>query len=296
MFGGQTDADWEDPANSTGATWAYDVAANQWTQMRPPTGPRMGAVGMAYDIESDRVIMFGSIPEGADWRRADLNETWAYDYNTNTWTRLTDGPIKHLGARLAYDAESDRIILFGGFNPLGIAYDDTWVYDFNSDIWTEMEPSTSPPGRNYQAMAYDDKADRVLVWGSGDFDGPDLSLWAYDFNTNTWQERLPSEPHPSGREYPVMVYDAESDRSIMFGGSPGGSETWAYDYNTDTWTNMEPSIGPGDRSRHAMVYISAADRVILFGGQVGSTEYIYINETWTYDLNTNTWTNMTPQP
>jgi hypothetical protein len=93
-----------------------------------------------------------------------------------------------------------------------------------------------------------------------------------------------------------MVYDAESDRSIMFGGSPGGSETWAYDYNTDTWTNMEPSIGPGDRSRHAMVYISAADRVILFGGQVGSTEYIYINETWTYDLNTNTWTNMTPQP
>ena len=65
MFGGQT-GECCDPANTSGATWAYDVAANQWTQMMPPTGPRLGAVGMAYDIESDRVIIFGSDSEGAD--------------------------------------------------------------------------------------------------------------------------------------------------------------------------------------------------------------------------------------
>jgi hypothetical protein len=298
MFSGQT-GDWEDPASQSGATWAYDVAANLWTQMLPSTGPRAGAVGMAYDIESDRVIIFGAITEEERGSlQSDFNETWAYDFNTNTWTRLTDGPVKHLGARIAYDAESDRVILFGGYNVGGnYIYDDTWAYDFNSDTWTEMKPNTSPPGRNYQAMAYDDKADRVLVWGSGDFDGPDLSLWAYDFNTNTWQERLPSEPHPSGREYPVMVYDAESDRLIMFGGTSGGSETWAYDYNTNAWTNMKPSLDPGGRSKlQGMAYNSVVDRVIMFGGQVDNTEFKYNNETWTYDLNTNTWTNMMSQP
>jgi N-acetylneuraminic acid mutarotase len=227
-----------------------------------------------------------------------LNETWAYDYNTNTWTRLTDGPKGHLGARLAYDAESDRIILFGGFNPLGRVYDDTWAYDFNSDTWTEMKPSTSPPGRNYQAMAYDDKADRVLMYGGSDFDGPHLSLWAYDFNTNTWQERFPSEPHPSGREYPVMVYDASRTDAHLRRDFSGiaGSEIWSYDYNTNTWTMFEPSNGPGYRSRHAMVYSPATDRLILFGGQVEHTLFKYSNETWTYDLNTNIWTNMTSQP
>ena len=48
--------------------------------------------------------------------------------------------------------------------------------------------------------------------------------------------------------------------------------------------------------KHAMVYSAAADRVILFGGQVGWTEFEYTGETWTYELNTNTWTNVTPHP
>ena len=213
---------------------------------------------------------------------------------------MADGPVKHLGARIAYDAESDRVILFGGYNVAGpYLYEDTWAYDYNSDTWTEMKPSTSPPGRNYQAMAYDDKADRVLMYGGSDFDGPHLSLWAYDFNTNTWQERPPSEPYPSGREYNVMVYDAESDRTLTFGGDfsgIAGSEIWSYDYNTNTWTMFEPSNGPGYRSRHALVYSPATDRLILFGGQIEHTLFKYSNETWTYDLNTNTWTNMTPQP
>jgi hypothetical protein len=45
-----------------------------------------------------------------------------------------------------------------------------------------------------------------------------------------------------------------------------------------------------------MAYNSVADRVIMFGGQVDKTSFKYTNETWTYDFNTNTWTNMTPQP
>jgi N-acetylneuraminic acid mutarotase len=297
MFGGQT-GDIVDPANVSRETWSYDLAANNWTRMQTASELRKSVVQLAYDVESDRVILFGAMPYGDDWRTSNMSETWAYDYNTETWMKMTDGPVKHLGACIAYDTQSDRVILFGGYNVGGnYTYDDTWAYDFNSDTWTEMKPSTSPPGRNYQAMAYDDKADRVLVWGSSDVDGPPhLSLWAYDFNTNTWQERLASEPLPSGREYPVMVYDAESDRSIMFGGTSGGSETWAYDYNTNAWTNMKPSLDPGDRKVQGMAYNSVADRVIMFGGQVDKTSFKYTNETWTYDLNTNAWTNQTSQP
>ena len=102
-----------DPAKDNGETWAYDVAANKWTEMKPPSGPTgRGAAELAYDAESDRVILFGG------WNKVagGLDDTWAYDYNTNTWTEMAKGPAKHLGARLAYDAESDRIILFGGYD------------------------------------------------------------------------------------------------------------------------------------------------------------------------------------
>jgi len=278
------------PANET---WAYDMAANQWTQMNSPSGER-GAVGLAYDAESDRVVLFG----GGSKLVYGLPDTWAYDYNTNTWTEMAQGPAKHLGARLAYDAESDRIILFGGWDVMSdTPYNDTWAYDLNSDTWTEMKPSTSPPARNYQGMAYDAESDRVLTWGGEDLRENLLapSLWSYDFNTNTWEEMKTGEgPHPQGADYAAMVYDANADRTILFGGEYQGDETWAYDYNTNTWTDLKPSTVTGRLSRHAMAYSTAADRVILFGGQVGLTNFNYTGETWSYDLNTNTWTNVTP--
>ncbi len=294
LFGGQVD---NNPDNFNGETWAYDVTANKWTQMKPLSAPRArSAPELAYDAESDRVILFGGVLSSFEMP----NNAWAYDYNTNTWKEMmAKGPASHLGARLAYDAESDRIILFGGYDLAeSFLYNDTWAYDFNSDTWTEMKPSINPPGRNYQAMTYDSKADRVLTWGGSDAGGnyDDMSVWSYDFNTNTWQEIKPGEgTFPSGRDYPIMVYDAESDRTILFGGSLGGKETWAYDNNANTWTKLEPRTVPGLRSRHIMVYSVAADQVILFGGQVGSKEFNYSFETWAYDFNSNTWRNVTPQ-
>ena len=296
LFGGTTGniflAGYTDPDD----TWAYDVAANKWTQMKPPSGPTgRAAAALAYDAESDRVILFG----GSEIDAWDLDDTWAYDYNTNTWTEMAKGPANHLGPRIAYDAESDRIILFGGYNLSGYYYNDTWAYDFNSDTWTEMKPSTSPPGRNYQAIAYDAESDRVLTWGGMGLDEKLLApnVWSYDFNQNMWQEMEIGEGlHPQGADYAAMVYDAKADRTILFGGVSQEDETWAYDYNTNTWVKLEPSTVPGKLSRHAMAYSTAADRVILFGGQVGSTQFTYTDETWTYDLKANTWTNATPHP
>lgn len=164
-----------------------------------------------------------------------------------------------------------------------------------------MKPSVSPPARNWHAMAYDSESDRIIVWGGWDTSGRykiDESVWSYDYNTNTWQEVKPGkERRPLRRDYNAMVYDAKSDRLILFGGYPAylGAETWAYDYNTNTWTKLEPSIVPEPLSRHAMVYSSGASRVVLFGGQIGSKAYNYTTETWTYDLRANTWTNVTPR-
>lgn len=268
-------------------TWAYDVASNTWTNMRPASGPpEKGAVDLVYDVESDRVILFGG-GYGDD-------DTWAYDYNTNTWTEMAKGPGDHLGYRMAYDSESDRCILFGGMGyPSFIVYNDTWAYDFNTDTWTEMKPSNSPPVRNYHAMAYDTQADRVILFGGADpQDKGIMDTWAYNFNTNTWQELERGEgEYPSGRYYHTLAYNTVADRSILYGGSSGGAETWSYDYSTNIWTKLEPAENPGKRSMHAMVYSSASDRIILFGG--GAVHYRYTDDTWVFDFNTTTWTDVT---
>jgi hypothetical protein len=98
-----------------------------------------------------------------------------------------------------------------------------------------------------------------------------------------------------------LVYDSESDRVVFFGGAidtmrHNFSDTWSYDYNTNTWTNMSPSTSPPPSEWHAMAYDSGEDRIVLFGGYIGGSGSGWTNhhETWTYDYNINTWTNMTP--
>lgn len=302
LFGGQT-GPWGLRTSVNGETWAYDITANVWTQMFPKLHPTdKAAAQLGYDGESDRVIMYGG---GIRISGLTTEETWAYNYNTNTWKKKAYGPKEHLGARLAYDSESDRMILFGGLSVKDWFYcDDTWTYDYNSDTWTEMKPVVSPPGRNYQAMTYDSKADRVLTWGGMFIDESPLpeSMWAYDYNTNTWEEFVTGEGlYPKSRDYAAMAYDVESDRTILFGGVPiedpdGEVGTWAYDYKTKSWQEMNPAIEPPSVSRHAMVYSVVTDRVILFGGELNADGvlFTYTNEIWAYDYNSNTWTKLTP--
>jgi hypothetical protein len=282
-------------------TWAYDVTANKWTLMKPSNAPPvMAAATMAYDPESDRIIMFGGAAPGVRF----INDTWAYDYNTNTWTQMSNGPRDHLGGRMVYDAESDKMILFGGLI-MGtfMCQDDTWAYDYNTDTWTDMEPSIHPPARNYQAIIYDVNSDRVLMWGgSPEEELPDkYSMWSYDFNTNTWQELGAwTESYPLDRLYSCMAYDTESEQAILFGGNSinNDSGTWAYDNATQTWLKMNPEVepGPGKVSKHHMVYVPSIDRVILFGGDICVKLCELSNQMWSYDFNSNTWENIIPVP
>ena len=291
-------------------TWAYDLSANSWMKMAPAQSPPSGYGPMAYDIQSDRVILFmgfidtGTYPDNEVYKPA--SETWAYDYNSNTWVDMQpkDAPFGFFGARMVYDAESDRMILFGGMDAEVLTgadfkwFDDTWAYDFDSNNWTKMKPAASPPGRNYFPMAYDVSSDRIVLFSAAP--GRINDIWSYDYNADTWEELKPGES-PSLRCYCDMVYDSQSDRMILFGGTmlfsqgeaPLG-DTWAYYLDTDTWAELNPATSPGKRGWYAAVYNTKAEQVILIGG--GTRRTTVRNETWIYDLEANTWTNVTLIP
>ena len=244
---------------------------------------------MAYDAVSDRVILFGGVVSSKGWTAKD---TWSYDLSTNTWQEMKPAPSPGKGdGPMAYDAESDRMILFGGWDPTNLAdggaFTETWAYDYNTNTWTKMEPEVSPPDRHSHAMAYDAESDRVILWGGrGPVPIDVSSVWAYDYDTDTWEELESSgAPGPVGNA--AMVYHVVADRTILY----AEKELWAFDYNTNTWTQLSDSPMPGKLTGHAMVYSDEADRVILFGG--GPTYEFFRDKTWTYDLSTDTWTDVT---
>ena len=284
LFGGTSGA------TDLNDTWTYDFDANTWKNWNPSTKPSArNRHAMAYDIQSDRVILFGG-STGA----ATLADTWSFDLGRNTWTNLNPGtrPSPRYRSAMAYDAQSDRVVLFGGTADGKTVFADTWTYDLETNTWTNMNPAIRPPARYRHAMAYDAKSDRVILFGGNDNTTDLGDTWAYDVNTNTWTNLNPPTS-PGGRSYPAMAYDSESDRTILFGGTGARvyDDTWAYDRNTNTWTNLVPPRRPLARSYPAMAYDSQSDRVVLFGGTSGASD---LGDTWAYDVNTNAWTDMNP--
>jgi hypothetical protein len=164
-----------------------------------------------------------------------------------------------------------------------------------------MKPSGNPAGRNFGGLAYDTESDRVILFGGGIGDEYNFpKTWAYDYNTNTW-EQMPSGPDssPGFLDCINLAYDEKADRVILYGGlsedRQAHDKTWAYDYNTNTWTELKPSTNPGTLIQFAITYDSAVDLVVMFGGQINFLFDKLSNQVWTYDYDTNTWTDITPK-
>ncbi|MHA2320463.1 MAG: Kelch repeat-containing protein [Candidatus Thorarchaeota archaeon] len=149
LFGGEDNLDTGWQYNDT---WLFDVDTNSWTEVFPTTAPseRRGHI-LAFDSESDRVIFFG----GHQGFGSPIDDTWVYNPGTNVWTEMSPSiaPPARFAHKMAYDSESDRVILFGGAIDSLSFFSDTWAYDFNSDTWENLTTIGSPSARGVHSMA-----------------------------------------------------------------------------------------------------------------------------------------------
>ena len=177
-----------EPGRSSGPLAAGD---NEWRNALPPppTLEARWAHAMAYDLESDRVLLFG----GATLSGPMSDQTWAYNPATNQWADMSPSrrPSLREGMGLAYDAESDRVVLFGGGNHYTNVYnDETWSYDYNTNTWTNMNPAVRPSARADMQIAYDGQSDRMVLFGGATTVTNNAPL-SYPVGTNfvTWTVR-----------------------------------------------------------------------------------------------------------
>ncbi|UCE14631.1 MAG: hypothetical protein JSV04_05475, partial [Candidatus Heimdallarchaeota archaeon] len=148
----------------------------------PP--PRIDSKAV-YDVKSDQILIFGGLYIGLGM----YNDSWTYDFNSNTWLNMSPSniPLGRNAHSLAYDEESDQSILFSGLRtrqPDGPTWTETWAYNYSNNAWLSMTPSIEPSGRAWADMAYDKESDRIILFGG--LSGRDTlyaETWAYDFNT-----------------------------------------------------------------------------------------------------------------
>lgn len=284
LFGGDA------PSNET---WVYNLAANTWTQMTPVTAPaaRYGHA-MTYDPVAAKTVLFGG---RIGWGPADESaETWIYDAVANAWAPMRPPPAPSPRGfhAVAYDAAADLMVLFSGWTTGGPLSPETWTYRPEANQWTKIAGASGPSPRSGHAMAWDENARMIVLFGGQTDAGGNDETWAYDLGSNSWTNMAPASA-PSRRSFHSMAYDARSGRIVLFGGFlPDGnlsSETWTYDLSANTWRRMAPATGPSARMGHSMVYDPGTAQVVLFGGMTRAGRSA---ETWAYSISASVWTKL----
>ena len=246
------------------------------------------------------MVIFG----GWDGSNA-LNDVWALSLSgTPTWTQLTPAgslPEARYDQSAIYDAASDRMVVFGGWT--GSTYfNDAWALSLSGiPAWTELAAMGTPPSARYgHSAVFDGVRDRMVVFGGATGTNQSSSeTWALSLSgTPAWSQLTPAGSPPTARDGQSALYDAASDRVVMFGGKSGSTyfnDSWALSLSgTMAWTQLAATgTPPSARYGHSSVYDPSRGRMVMFGGIGGSGQSN--NDLWALSLvGAPTWSTLSP--
>ncbi len=197
-------------------TWVYDFREENWRLMEPEETP-LPQYGhhMVYDSANGMVIMYGghwSIKEdGRLVRHGYSDGVWTYDYPSDSWTKIDSATAlpSRYWHNLAYDADSGKMVVFGGSAGGDLLRADTRLYDASTGTWERLTTDENPSKRCNSAMVYDAIHKKIILFGGlMEFGEPPLGdLWVLDTVERAWQEIIseaippaeqPEEPEQRG--------------------------------------------------------------------------------------------------
>ncbi len=234
--------------HAVGDTWWYDPAANEWTEVSAPgPSPRVGAA-MAYDAAGDRFVLFGGGEFLASQQGNAFGDTWVFDPDGETWERLDPAvsPPDRVFATMGYDADSERVLLWGGATP---GEDDDGLWAFAGDEWAQVPDGEAPPPRYLHALVpVPDRGEMLLLGGIGVFTtelGAGITttesratdeVWVLDPGARAWSA---GEPAVWPLQDLSAAYHAELGQVVVFAGGP----TYLVDPVTGAWDDRSEDLG-----------------------------------------------------
>ncbi|MCO4764390.1 MAG: hypothetical protein KC502_22960 [Myxococcales bacterium] len=246
-------------ATSETETWIYDKACDSW-KMSQSLGPMgRGRAGSVWKEGYGLIIFGGRSRVGTSGPYTMYNDTWAFNPDTDKWTLISaKGPIaKRFNVSMVIRDDTGDLLVFGG-NTSGSALqytpnNDVWSYNFKSGTWTEVKTAGTPPAKRFfSGGLWDSKRKRFVIYG-----GADASLfsqtakfkddlWGLDFSETPakWTKLdTKSGGKPDGRYWSELVYYADADRYVMFGGHDdkqqgNRNDLWGFDATSGQWATM----------------------------------------------------------
>lgn len=263
----------------------------QWTTgVDIPEGIRAGNTISHLEGEAGYVYLFG----GRNDQEIISNKTYRYRFSDDSWETMTDVPTPILGSSAAKVGNS--IYIIGGMvTTPGSVTKKVYKYSISDNSWTEAT-DTPLPYTDGDAVAYQDS----LIYTVGSYNSE--KTFVYNTITNKWREGN-SVPSP-GFALSYGALSVYGNKLIYVGGSNG---TFSSTYWNTTWIG---EIDQNDRSQiiwtQGMPFPGETrtffelqpwtNGLILIGGTTDNTFDTFTDENYFYDVENNSWTELTAKP
>lgn len=219
-----------------------------------------------------------------------------------SWRNITPAagpaPEPRSSGTAIYDPVGRRVVIFGGRGVRGL-FNDVWAFDLFSNAWGRLETIGEPPEPRLGANAiYDRPGHRMVIWAGQQGNLFFNDTWALDLNTLEWRNLSPPPgARPQARYGAGAVFDPVERSLVQFAGftdlSRRFDDTQAFRLDTNSWEEIGPAAS-GVRPEVRCLLTAALDaplgRMIIHGGQRSGP----LDDTWSFDLQTRKWTNLTP--
>ncbi len=149
------------------------------------------------------------------------------------------------------------------------------------------EAGVGPPERWGHVAVFDERRDRMLIFGGEQARGQLDDVWALDLGTLQWSE-VATSGAPGPRSDMMSVLDVARDRWLMVGGRVGLAssidEVWSLDLATNQWSELPAA----PVARHDIASATDGSRAWFFGG--AGDLFQSLDDLWELDLATDEWT------
>jgi N-acetylneuraminic acid mutarotase len=249
--------------------WLWSPTTRAWRRVASGPSARAGA-SLSFDAARQRAVLFGGVGSAAQGAQY-LNDVWEYDASADAWTkRIVTGPspAPRALAAFAFDSARARGLLFGGTNDGALS--DTWEWDSAQGRWAQL--STSGPSARYgAAFAFDEATRRYALFGGspGNATGALSDTWLLAADTGVWTAQTTPQAPPA-RAAAGMVFDADAQRLVLFGGtgvtSPNLEDTWELSTANGTWSALPTLAAPPATTGAVVGFDLQTRRVVVATG------------------------------
>jgi ketosteroid isomerase-like protein/N-acetylneuraminic acid mutarotase len=221
-----------------------------------------------------------------------------------------DKPSARGGGKLV--AIGDTLMMFSGFYECfdktkceHTYFNDVYLLDLKSNRWEKKKPFSRtgglPGGRAFPGGATYARKNSAVFFG-GTFYTVNLSpalvygdMWEYDLKTNTLAEIRYANQGPGPRLGMEIVI--KDDMLYAFGGYDQSfkahNDLWSFNLLTNTWQQLKQDNDPASPSKRYIFRFQlseSGDDIYIFGGNYREAYTIQRNDTWKYNIPTNTFT------